>query len=161
MKPIWGPDEESMQPSWTDSGRETGGEVGDRLMFFIYISQQNRGKTNWNHCKTVTEGEMERESARDHEPYRERESAGGRGHWVFMRSFTKLVFSTFPPHFNFSALFYSNYFHPHVRVCGDVCECVCKSFCLLVLYGSTRHCNSGYCNTDSLKTCPQTSLPLH
>lgn len=73
---------------------------------------------------------MERESARDHEPYRERESAGGRGHWVFMRSFTKLVFSTFPPHFNFSALFYSNYFHPHVRVCGDVCECVCKSFCL-------------------------------
>lgn len=47
-----------------------------------------------------------------------------------MRSFTKLVFSTFPPHFNFSALFYSNYFHPHVSMCvcvqsRGVCVCVC------------------------------------
>lgn len=98
MKPIWGPDEESMQPSWTDSGRETGGEVGDRLMFFIYISQQNRGKTNWNHCKTVTEGEMERESARDHEPYRERERVQeGEGTGCLWGHLPNLCFQHFLP----------------------------------------------------------------
>lgn len=142
----WSPYEDQMKRVSSPGGL-TVGEKNERrgtlcegggrlLMSFIYMAQQNRGKTNWNCCKRVTDWEIETLRVSEWKRESEGERAGCLwGHLpnsCFQRFLPTLIFLLC------STLITSIHMWECVRVC--------------VSHGNPWASFCAYCNTDRMKT---------